>query len=162
MKKLILITFLIVVMLSACSGAKATQTDIKPTETKVTATVANDDGARATQAIVNQWLNAFQKRDAKLLLPLWSDSVNWTMCSLKCTSYSMASLKTYVPQDFSRASFQVNILSYTVLNSGVFAILQGIYQDTGGDAKEPTPITIIQEFSNGKIINETWYYIITY
>ncbi len=74
----------------------------------------------------------------------------------------MDTLKTYVPRDFSRASVQVNILSYTVLNNGVFAIVQGVYQDTGGDAKEPTPLTILLEFSNGMIITETWYYIMSF
>ncbi len=162
MKKLILVNLYLALLLSACGGLKATSTEVKPTETKVMATVANDDGARATQAIVDQWLDAIQKRDAKLFLSFYSDSINWTMCSLKCSSLGIDTLKTYVPRDFSRASVQMNILSYTVLNNGVFAIVQGVYQDTGGDAKEPTPLTIILEFSNGMIITETWYFIMSY
>ncbi len=161
MKKLILVTLYLALILSACGGTKTTPTEVKPTETIITATVANDDGARATQAIVDQWVNAFQKRDAELLLSLWSDSIDWKVCSSDCSSYGMSTLKNYVPSDLSRASFQVNVLSYTVLNDGVFAVIQGIYQNSGSDAKEPTPATVILEFSDGKIINETWYYITT-
>ncbi len=161
MKKLILVTLYLTLILSACSGAKSTLPGVKPTDVKVKATVANDDGARATQAIVEKWVSALQNRDANLFLSLYSDNVTWKMCSAKCSAFKLFDLKIYVPSDFSRPTVQMNNLSYTVLNNGVYAIVQGVYQDIGGDAKEPTPLTDILEFEDGKIINETWYYITT-
>ncbi len=73
----------------------------------------------------------------------------------------MDTLKAAVSDMNSDTGFKVDVLSYTVLNNGTFAVVQSIYQDPAGDAKDPTPATTILEFDKGKILNETWYYIMT-
>ncbi len=169
MKKILVVTLLLVFLLAACSGAKTTTAVVSPIENavptavKIKATIANDDGARITQALVEKWISAYQKHDANLLLSLWSDTITWKICASGCSAYHMDELRGYVSSDLSRTSFTMNTLSYTVLNTGTFAVVQAIYQDASasGDAKDPTPATVILQFLNGKIVNETWYYITT-
>jgi hypothetical protein len=145
MRKAFILTLFFAFMLSACGSGG------------VKATVADDNDAKAKQIIVEKWIAAYQKRDAQALLSLWSDKITWSTCSAACQDYRMDVLQVAVPDDFSRPEFKVEFQSYTVTNTGTFAIIHAIYQDPSRDAKQPTPSTCILQFAGDKIISETWY-----
>jgi ketosteroid isomerase-like protein len=146
MKKLVLLTLVCAFALSACGGVKAT--------------VSNDPYAKESQAIVEKWIAAYQKRDAQTLLSLYANGITWRVCSgTTCDSYGLSSLTYEVPQTFKHQNFKVEIQSYLVTNLGEFATVQGTYADPEGDARTPTPATVILEIRDGKILNETWYCI---
>ena len=133
-----------------------------PITGEIKATVADDPQARAIQAIVEKWIAAYQNRDAQALLSLYSDKITGTFCNETCVDYRINMVKIAVPEFLSHPEFKVDFQSYTVMNAGTFATVNGFYQDASDDAKNPTPETIILEFDSGKIIHETHYYITSY
>jgi ketosteroid isomerase-like protein len=147
MKKLFLVTLLFALTLSACGGVKAT--------------VSNDPVAKESQAIVEKWIAAYHDLDAEALLSLYSNDVTWRDCgfNINCDVERLVDLQGVVPISFREKSFKVEAQSYMVTGFGRFAVLQIMYAEPEGGPTTSTPATVILEFKDGKILNETWYYI---
>ncbi len=167
MKKLFFVTLLLALLLSACSEAKPTTAVVTPTETaaptetKVQATIANDDGARTTQVVVEKFITAYQKLDADLLLSLFSDNITIKSCTSGCSIFRMDELKTAIPMDWRQPGWEYNFVSYSIMDSGIFAVVQGTFKNPV-NVKVPSPVTTVLEIYNGKIVNATWYFMTTY
>jgi ketosteroid isomerase-like protein len=148
MKKLFLVILLFTLTLSACGGVKSS--------------VPNDPYAKESQAIVEKWIAAFHNLDAQALLSLYSNDVTFWDCGLNinCDVGRLVDLQGVVPLAFKEQGFNVEAQSYMVTGFGRFAVLQVMYADPMGGQKTSTPATVILEFKDGKILNETWYYIL--
>ena len=145
MKKLCLLNIFFAIIFTACGGMKAT--------------VPDDIYAKQTQGIVEKWIAAYKNKDANALLSLYSDDLTWKLCTgATCDTALLSIVKDAAPVTFAHPSFKVNIQSYVIVNDGVYAVLQGTYQDATEDAHTPTPATVILVIKNEKISEETWYY----
>jgi len=147
MKKLFLLSIVVASMLSSCGGIKAT--------------VADDPYAKESQAIVEKWMAAYRNLDAEALLSLYSSDLTWRDCgfNINCDFEGLADLQGVVPVSFREKDFKVQAQSYMVTAFGRFAVLQVMYAEPEGGPATSTPTTVILEFKDGKILNETWYYI---
>jgi hypothetical protein len=146
MKKLFLLTLFFVFLLSACGGVEAR--------------VPDDSYAKESQAVVEKWIAAFNDLDAEALLSLYSNDFTFMDCGLNysCDYEDLGSLGGFVPQSFRGEDFKVETQSYMITNFGRFAVLQVMYAEPPG-IPTSIPATVILEFKDGKILNETWYYI---
>jgi hypothetical protein len=144
MKKLLLVTILIALTLTACAGVKAT--------------VPDDPYSKEAQAVVEKWIAAYDTLDAQALLSLYAEDVTWRDCgfSLECDVERSFDMQGVVPNSFRQGDIKVNTRSYFITNYGRFAVIQVMFAE-GNMA--PTPTTVIMEFKDGQILNETWYYI---
>ena len=147
MKKLFLATALLAVALSACGGVKAT--------------VPDDPYAKESQAIVEKWIAAYNDLDAQALLSLYSNDLTWKDCGMNysCDVGRLMDLQGVVPMSFRGEGFTTEAKSYMVTNAGRFAVLEVMYAEPEGGPPTPIPATVILEFKDGRIVNETWYYI---
>ena len=147
MKKLFLLTFVLVFVLTGCGG--------------VMARVPDDPYAKESQAIVQKWIAAYHDLDAEALLSLYSNDVTWRDCGLNinCDVERLVDLQGVVPPSFKEKGFKVEAQSYMVTEFGRFAVLHVMYAEPEGGPTTSTPTTVILEFKDGKILNETWYYI---
>jgi hypothetical protein len=145
MKKLFLVTLLFALTLSACGGGKAM--------------VPNDPYAKETQVIAEKWIAAFHNRDGAALLSLYSNDLTWRDCgfNVNCDVERLVDLQGLYPGTLKDNSLKVEAQSYMVTNFGRFAVLQVMFEDSGWTTS--TPATVILEIKDGKILNETWYYI---
>ncbi len=150
MKKLFLLALVLVFVLSACGGVKAT--------------VGDDAYARQTQAIVEKWITAHQNRDANALVLLYSPDYTLRDCSLMpCdVETTLANMKEGSAGYFDDPNFKMNVKSYFVTAFGQYAIIQLTYENKTEHIMTPTPLTIILEIKNGLILNETMYYLSYY
>jgi hypothetical protein len=149
MKKPFLATVLLAIGLSACGG--------------VDARVPDDTYAKESQAIAEKWISANHELDAQALLSLYSKDLTWRDCGMNysCDVLSLADLQGVVPLSFRNEGFTAEADSYMVTNGGRFAVLQVMYADPGpGGPTTPIPATVLLEFKDGGIVNETWYYIL--
>ncbi|HTP00915.1 MAG TPA: nuclear transport factor 2 family protein [Anaerolineales bacterium] len=155
MKKLLLLTAVLVFVLCACGRHRAAA----PAATPVESTVGSDPASKATQAIVEKWIAAYQDRDAKGLLALYSDDVVWNECSTDpCYHEGLTELKGDVPSSygFGNPGFKVEAQSYFVTNAGQKAVVQTLYTDPNTQSVNAPSVTVLQ-IKDGKITSETWY-----
>ncbi len=147
MKKLFLATFLFALTLSACGGVKSS--------------VPNDPYAKESQAIIEKWIAAYHNLDAQALLSLYSNDVTWKDCgfNFNCDFERLVDLQGVIPLSFKEKGLKVEAQSYMLTAFGRFAVLQVKYAEPEGGPKTSTPATVILEFKDGKILNETWYYV---
>ena len=147
MKKLLILTLALAFMLSACGGVKTR--------------VPDDPYAKESQAIVEEWIAAYHSLDAEALLSLYSNDITWKDCGFNtsCDVERLIDLQGVVPPSFKEKGFKVEAQSYMVTAMGRFAVLQVMYAEPEGGPATSTPATVILEFKDGKILNETWYYI---
>jgi hypothetical protein len=147
MKKLFLSITVLAFMLSACAGVRAR--------------VADDPYARESQAIVEKWIAAFHNLDSAALLSLYSNDITWRDCgfNINCDVERLVDLQGLVPPSFKENGLKVEVQSYMVTQFGRFAVLQVMYAEPEGGPATSTPTTVILEFKDGKILNETWYYV---
>ena len=146
MKKLFLLTLFFVFLLSACGGVEAR--------------VPDDPYTKESQVVVEKWIVAFKDLDAEALLSLYSDEFTFVDCGLNftCDVEDLVNLQGVVPLSFRQEGFKVETQSYMITAFGRFAVLQVMYAEPPG-IPTSTPATVILEFKDGKILNETWYYI---
>ena len=145
MKKLLLVTFLFTLVLSACG--------------RVEAMVPDDPYAKESQVVVEKWIVAFKDLDAEALLSLYSDEVTFVDCgyNINCDTERLVDLQGAVPIAFREEGFKVETQSYMITASGRYAVLQVMYAEPPG-IPTSTPATVILEFKDGKILKEMWYY----
>ncbi len=146
MNKLPLFVIVFAFALTACSGG-------------VKATVGRDTSSKATQAIVEKWMTAYENRDAQALLSLYSDDVVWSECSGgTCYRIGLSELKNYVPSEMvlGNPGVKVEPQSYFVTGFGYKAVVQSLYSDPSTRRVRSPSVTIL-EIKNGKIASETWY-----
>ncbi len=147
MKKPFLATALLAVAVSACGGVKAR--------------VPDDPYAKESQAIVEKWIAAFNDLDAQALLSLYANDLTWKDCAhYSCDVEPLMNLQGAVPMSFRGEGFITEAQSYMVTNFGRFAVLEVMYAEPEGGPPTPIPATVILEFKDGKIVSETWYYIL--
>jgi ketosteroid isomerase-like protein len=146
MKKALILSIAVTIALSACGGVKAD--------------VPDNSIAKATQAIVEQWITAYQAYDSEALLSLYSDDIIWMDYGYNDGPYHKAELNNAVRGWFDSKMLKVEVNSYTITWDGHFAVIQGVYSENTGITSKwaSTPAVAILEFKDGKIIRETWYY----
>jgi ketosteroid isomerase-like protein len=146
MKKAFILAIAVALVLTACGGIKAD--------------VADNDVAKATQAIVEKWIAANQAYDAYAILSLYSDDITWMDYGYNDGPYHKVGLNGAVHEWFASEALKVEVKSYLVTRDGHFAVIQAIYSEKDGITGKwaSTPAVAILEFKDGKITHETWYY----
>ena len=145
MKKILALAFVIAVAMSACNQVKAD--------------VADNPDAKATQAIVEQWMAANKAYDADAIMSLYSDDITWMDYGYNDGPYH-AGLSGAVHEWFASQGLKVRVDSYIITRDGHFAVIQGTYSEKDGITGKwaSTPAVAILEFKDGKILKESWYY----
>lgn len=145
MKKTILLAIAVALTLAACGGIKAD--------------VADNDVARATQAIVEKWIAAYQTYDPSTLISLYSDDITWIDYG-KNDGPHHGGMNGLIHSTFDSQVYKLRVDSYIITRDGRFAVIQGAYSEKNGISGKwaSTPAVAILEFKDGKIIRETWYY----
>ena len=180
MKKKLILTFAIGIVLSACGGVKtsgantpyaketqaagvqaAVPTYACPTEAQasgVQATVPDNQYARASQAIVEKWIATQNNRDAVAYLSLYSDDSTLRFCNKPtCDQYSLSDMRLIVPLDMATPGFKEEVQSYFLTKFGEWAVVQGLYSDPNIPVTNVPAISIL-EIKDGKIVSETDYW----
>jgi ketosteroid isomerase-like protein len=146
MKKTLVFAIVFALALSACAGVKAD--------------VPDNEAAKVKQAIVEEWMAAYQAYDAEALLSLYSDDMSWMDYGYNDDPYHKVVLKGAVHEWFASEALKVEVKSYLVTMDGRFAVVNAIYSEKNGLTGKwnSTQAVAILEFNDGKIVKETWYY----
>jgi ketosteroid isomerase-like protein len=146
MKNILILAIAVALTLSACGGIKAD--------------VADNDVAKATQAIVEKWIAANQAYDADAVLSLYSDDIIWMDYGYNDGPYHKMGLNGAVHEWFASEAFKVEVKSYLVTMDGHFAVIQATYSEKNGVSGKwaSTPAVAILGFKDGRVISEAWYY----
>jgi ketosteroid isomerase-like protein len=146
MKKILALIIMVPLVLSACHQVKAD--------------VPDNEVAKATQAIVEQWIAGNEASDADALLSLYSDDIVWMDYGYNDGPYHKAVLTGAVHEWLDVKMLKVEVKSYIITWDGHFAVIQAIYSEKDGMTGKwvSTSAVAILEFKDGKIIKETWYY----
>jgi ketosteroid isomerase-like protein len=149
MKRQKLLIIVLLLLLTACSQAK------------VNADVPDTTEAKATQVVVETFINANKDYDADLLISLFADDYVFMDYGMDDGPWTKENLSYYIKEAMADPdSFKVKIDTYIITPDGRFAVLQGAYsQATISTGKWATaPAYAVLEFKDGMIAAETWYY----
>ena len=146
MKKTLVYGIMFALALSACRGIKVD--------------VPDNDAAKATQAVVEEWMAAYQAYDSEGLLSLYAENITWMDYGYNDGPYQKVVLKGAVHEWFASEALKVEVKSFLVTLDGHFAVVNAIYSEKNGLTGKwnSTQAVAILEFKDGKIVNETWYY----
>jgi|WetSurSiteA1Bulk_404760.scaffolds.fasta_scaffold15998_1 hypothetical protein len=148
MKKYIFLTVFFIALLSACS------------QTKPPANVDDNPEAKASQAIVEQYISAYKNNDADALLALYSDDYVFNDYGLDDGPWTKSQLSYFVREAMSTKSFKFYVPSYVITPDGRFAILDGNFSQVAPSTQKmvTVPEYNLLEFKDGKIIAESLFY----
>jgi ketosteroid isomerase-like protein len=146
-KWFLLIVFLLV--LTACG------------QTRVKVDIPDTIEAKATQVIVEKFINANKDYDADLLISLFHNDYVSMDYGMNVGPWTKGNISFYIKEAMADPdSFKVRIDTYTITPDGRFAVLQGAYSQAAKSTGKwaTAPAYAVLEFKDGKIIAETWYY----
>jgi len=148
MKKLCILSVVIIILLSACTKG-AVKSDVPDTT-----------AAKATQAIVQQYIAANQDQDADLLISLYSDELVWMDYGLNDGPSGKGNISFAIREAMGTGYYEVQFKSYLVTPDGRFAVLQGTYSQAAKSTGKwiYVPAYVVLEFKDSLIVTETWYY----
>jgi hypothetical protein len=130
-------------------------------QTKVKADVPDTTEGKATQIIVEQYINAIKTTNADLKVSLLNDDFIFLDHGLDDGPWAKDDFSYYVHEEMANPdSSKTQIDKYIVTPDGRFVVLQGTYSQAATTIGkwETAPAYAVLEFKNGKILNETWYY----
>lgn len=144
MKKLLAITIVILLLLSAC--------------TSVSVSAASTPNAQASVKLVRIWMKAYETYDIKGMTALLSEDyifMDYGSGDGPMNKNGFSQMMTFSGSSIYRIHFQ----SLTVTPNGIFAAVEALYSQIDSKGKwASTPATGILQISNGLISRETWYY----
>ncbi len=148
MKKLLIVTIFLTVLLAACA------------KSALRADVPENPEGKAAQAIVEQYITAYKNNDAKAVISLYSDQLVWMDYGFNDGPYGKIGISSIIQGGLGTKFYTVKIDSYVVTVDGRFAVLQGEYSQPNKSTGKWTsvPGTAVLEIKDGKITGESWYY----
>lgn len=146
MRKISVITIIFAILLSACGQVKTS--------------VPNTPQAKASQAILEEYISTNAAHDPDKLLSLYADDVVWMDYGMNDGPWDKADLDYYIGSGLSQDEIKVQFESYVMTPDGRFAAAQvRLSMKAASTGKWVTvPSSVVLEFKDGKIISETWYY----
>ena len=136
---------LLVFTASACSQVK---TD-----------VPDNPAAKATQAIVEEYIQAYETYDISRCADLFSADAWYGDVSNEFEATGNLNIASALREEIVLDTFRVKFQSYLVTVDGRFAVIQAIYshRNFSEEPWDSAPYIIILEIEDGKIIRETLY-----
>jgi hypothetical protein len=147
MKKITLLTILLVICCTACAS--------QPTVTPNPAAVSS------TRQVVQEFIAAEEARDADRYLATFAPTGKvYDMTFMNPDLGPIKNLESYVRVDFApKSSINIKFDDYFISPDGHFATLRGHYTNLGKDAQ---PVTVhmatLLEVKDGKVLSESDYY----
>jgi ketosteroid isomerase-like protein len=148
MKKLLFITIIMTLLLTACGN------------NGVKVYVPENPEGKAAQDIVEQYITAYKKNDADALTSLYSDELVWMDYGFNDGTFGKSGISLIIREGLSTKYYTVKIDSYVVTVDRRFAVLQGEYSQPNKTTGMWTSVPgyAVIEINDGKIIRESWYY----
>jgi ketosteroid isomerase-like protein len=149
MKRLILLSILFVLIVSACG------------QTSEAATVADNPESIATQSIVKQYIKSIEGYDADLFTSLLHDEYVFMDYGMGDGPFGKTILSAFAREAMAEPDTnKTEFGSYTITPDGRFAVIEGAYSEPARDGGKwiAAPGYVVLEMKDGKIIAETWYY----
>ncbi len=145
---------LVLLLASSCSGLQAAPT-------LAVSRIATPFPSADTEAIVKQWIAAWQSKDAEKYIGLFSEDGEIMFAPEPGSQYSgpekVVVLEGTIRENF--ASKDVKVTSYFISADGQSAAAEGTFtMDGKSGAKVTVPVAFILGFKDGKISREILYY----
>jgi ketosteroid isomerase-like protein len=143
MKKTLALSFLLVVILSACGQPAVTL-----------------NGSQfATETYVKAWISAWAAHDANKMMALYAEDATYMDYGVNYGPINKQTLSDDIHQSFQEVGLGLKVTAYTITPDGIYAALNInlIAQDKNGN-KVSLPGVVILEYKAGEIISEKDYY----
>ena len=112
------------------------------------------------KTMVADWETAYNNKNAQSLLAFYAEGAQWTqVTSPEWRIFTKATLNQEVRSSFGNPKFTSGLSSFVVSADGRFAAVQGMYAD---DKNAQTPMIIILEIDNGKIVQQYDYLVLAH
>jgi hypothetical protein len=124
------------------------------------ADVPDNPQAKATQALVEQYIHAITSYDPAALESLFSEDYVYSDFGRFIRTETRGNIIYMLTEEMSLRDYKAEIYTYTITSDGRFAVLQYLYSEiqpsTGNWAA--APVYNVLEFKDGKINRESLYY----
>jgi ketosteroid isomerase-like protein len=122
--------------------------------------VPDNQDAKATQALVKDWITANRTNDYKKLISQYADDVVWMDYGDNYGPLDKGNLSYALQYESGPDQMKIKCKSYLVMSNGNFAVIQATFTTHSRSTRKwvSMPATAILEFKDGKIIRESWYY----
>jgi steroid delta-isomerase-like uncharacterized protein len=116
-------------------------------------------GAARTEALVKEWVSAYEAKEADRFLALYADDLYYADHAIGAFIEGKDGWSSGVRSTFPEEAFAVKVTSYFVSPDGRHAAVEGVYSDSDRQGRVVSvPMAAILEFKEGKIVRETDYY----
>jgi hypothetical protein len=149
MKRLIVISVLCILVVSACG------------QTSDAATVAANPESIASQSIVEKYIQSNEEYDVDLYTSLLHDEYVFMDYGMGDGPFGKTILSAFAREAMAEPdTYKTEYGSYTITPDGRFAVVEGTYSEPDRDGGKwiAAPGYVVLEMKDGKIIAETWYY----
>jgi hypothetical protein len=149
MKGLLFSTALFVLFCYACS------------QTDEAANVADNPESLASQAIVEQYIEANEEYDIALYSSLLHDEIVFMDYGLGDGPFGKTILSAFAREAMAEPdTYKTKFGDYTITSDGRFAVIEATYSEPTRDGGKwvNAPGYVVLEIKDGKIVAETWYF----
>jgi steroid delta-isomerase-like uncharacterized protein len=116
-------------------------------------------GADRTEALVKEWITAYEAKDVDRFIALYADDIYYADWAIGAFIEGKDGWSSGVRNTFPEEAFAFKSASSFVSADGRFATVEGRYSDDDSEGRVVTvPMATVLEFKDGKIVKETDYY----
>jgi len=146
MKKIAFLVIGIALLMSACGQIKAD--------------VPDNPDAKATQALVQEWMAVSKANDYQKLIALYADDLVWMDYGDNYGPLDKGNLSYDLQYESGPEQMKLKYKSYLVTSNGHCAVIQATFSTHARSTGKwvSMPAIAILEFKDGKIVRESWYY----